>query len=203
MCDSNSLCAWIDVVSAYLNGGDGVIWCLRRDGRSEGNWNLVINYIPMCYRFVYKCMYCIICLFVFAGAVLRSHLDRLPAADLQGGVRHGLLQPVGALQEVPLHQHSLPCVHLTLTPYLHHYTLETLQLTLQVTSTLQADIIILLDIDVNLQNRSRQVKWCDTDYYTNCSLNLRRNQRRELFLTETVYLIMTCSYCGALTDQCF
>lgn len=45
---------------------------------------------------------------LFSGAILRAHLDRQPTADVQGRVRHGLLQPLGALQEVPLHQHRLP-----------------------------------------------------------------------------------------------
>lgn len=48
---------------------------------------------------------------VVPGAVLRAHLDRQPAANLQGGVRHGLLQPVGAFQEMPLHQHRLLLVY--------------------------------------------------------------------------------------------
>lgn len=32
-----------------------------------------------------------------AGTILRADLDRQPAADVQGCVRHGLVQPVGAL----------------------------------------------------------------------------------------------------------
>lgn len=42
-------------------------------------------------------------IYTYTGAVLRADIDRQPAAVVQGGVRHRLLQPVGALQEVPLH----------------------------------------------------------------------------------------------------